>query len=907
MAINKDIKDKVYIDGQWIDDFYLTQEKNEELKNLRSDLTKSVEELSSGISGNTFNISILDQAINLETDRAKEAEANLQIAIEEETSARTQADETLQTNITTEINNRIAEDEKLQQNINTTQTNIDNLKTYSDNTFQTKVDASNEHTVLSAQITEEIDEAKEELNQAIKEGITGVNKWLSPVNTVADLPTDLDPNYTYLCKVIEEEATYQLIAGTSEWKLYSSIKDYVDSNELTTAINEHNISETAHNDIRQELETLNEVVDSLSGGTATDLTDIKNRLSTAENDIDTLQSEAHIHANKDLLDTYTQTEANLADAVAKKHEHTNKSILDNITASYTEEEKEKLSSLNSDNYEKISNKVTEINDNANDTTYPTSSAVKSYVEANQSNIDTSNLVHRTGDPQEVTASTTFTNLSLGDGSNNVISFNLEDSNLNINNDLNTLSITTYQLNSTLLNIDNLFYNDVEYGIYGHNSNLPDQYLLVNKAYVDSKSGSSSIDTFQGDIQKVTYIFTENFSKDYLLLNYDDTLVVLNGSETITVDNGEGESQEVIISGPLLYTCNGTSWTFTKVMDMMFYSNTLVTNLQDTSYTSENGLYLYGLSVDNSAINLVQIYPTNIPNLTLTQDGTTLGTYTGESDISINIPKQDLSNYVTNTSLSSTLSNYVTTTNLNESLDDYLLKTGGTMTGNITLVASQSYITVGSYNILGDNGAYYFVGNEVKPLELRGNDLRPTYRASESDSAVDIALYSDLQEVINLNNSSFQTNYQFLPVGEEISGGIADAWVTNENASNKAIGICINGLNEIDPYITNILAQQRGIQQYVADTNNNLATIQAYITAGSWPVVKLGVNDNEVWLTKDGFTFNNKNILTEDSGIIKQQGTENAGKALVVGDDGNITFTNYAFVQEDGTIIFEASL
>lgn len=819
MAINKDIKDKVYIDGQWIDDFYLTQEKNEELKNLRSDLTKSVEELSSGISGNTSNISILDQAINLETDRAKEAEANLQIAIEEETSARTQADETLQTNITTEINNRIAEDEKLQQNINTTQTNIDNLKTYSDNTFQTKVDASNEHTVLSAQITEEIDEAKEELNQAIKEGITGVNKWLSPVNTVADLPTDLDPNYTYLCKVIEEEATYQLIAGTSEWKLYSSIKDYVDSNELTTAINEHNISETAHNDIRQELETLNEVVDSLSGGTATDLTDIKNRLSTAENDIDTLQSEAHIHANKDLLDTYTQTEANLADAVAKKHEHTNKSILDNITASYTEEEKEKLSSLNSDNYEKISNKVTEINDDANDTTYPTSSAVKSYVEANQSNIDTSNLVHRTGDPQEVTASTTFTNLSLGDGSNNVISFNLEDSNLNINNDLNTLSITTYQLNSTLLNIDNLFYNDVEYGIYGHNSNLPDQYLLVNKAYVDSKSGSSSIDTFQGDIQKVTYIFTENFSKNYLLLNYDDTLVVLNGSETITVDNGEGESQEVIISGPLLYTCDGTKWNFTKVMDMMFYSNTLVTNLQDTSYTSENGLYLYGLSVDNSAINLVQIYPTNIPNLTLTQDGTTLGTYTGESDISINIPKQDLSNYVTNTSLSSTLSNYVTTTNLNESLDDYLLKTGGTMTGNITLVASQSYITVGSYNILGDNGVYYFVGNEVKPLELRGNDLRPTYRVGETDSVESIALVSDLSDYVLTS--------------------------------------------DLDNYVS---------------TTSLTSTLQSYATTTQ---LNTKLNSN--------------------------QGTINAGKVLVVGDDGNITFANYASVQEDGTIIFEASL
>lgn len=39
---------------------------------------------------------------------------------------------------------------------------------------------------------------------------------------------------------------------------------------------------------------------------------------------------AHEHANKALLDTYTQTEANLADAVAKKHEHANKAELDKI-------------------------------------------------------------------------------------------------------------------------------------------------------------------------------------------------------------------------------------------------------------------------------------------------------------------------------------------------------------------------------------------------------------------------------------------------------------------------------------------------------------------------------------------------------------------------------------------------
>ena len=49
----------------------------------------------------------------------------------------------------------------------------------------------------------------------------------------------------------------------------------------------------------------------------------------AEADLDeALKAKVHTHTNKALLDTYTQTEANLADAVAKKHEHTNKTELD---------------------------------------------------------------------------------------------------------------------------------------------------------------------------------------------------------------------------------------------------------------------------------------------------------------------------------------------------------------------------------------------------------------------------------------------------------------------------------------------------------------------------------------------------------------------------------------------------
>lgn len=43
-----------------------------------------------------------------------------------------------------------------------------------------------------------------------------------------------------------------------------------------------------------------------------------------------VEGKAHEHSNKALLDTYTQTEENLADAVAKKHAHSNAAELDKI-------------------------------------------------------------------------------------------------------------------------------------------------------------------------------------------------------------------------------------------------------------------------------------------------------------------------------------------------------------------------------------------------------------------------------------------------------------------------------------------------------------------------------------------------------------------------------------------------
>ena len=49
-----------------------------------------------------------------------------------------------------------------------------------------------------------------------------------------------------------------------------------------------------------------------------------------ETEVQTALNKAHEHANKALLDTYDQTNANIKDAVSKKHSHANAAELDKI-------------------------------------------------------------------------------------------------------------------------------------------------------------------------------------------------------------------------------------------------------------------------------------------------------------------------------------------------------------------------------------------------------------------------------------------------------------------------------------------------------------------------------------------------------------------------------------------------
>lgn len=73
-------------------------------------------------------------------------------------------------------------------------------------------------------------------------------------------------------------------------------------------------------------------VDALEQTHATDKQALEAADEAIKGRLDALEAIDHEHSNKELLDSYTQTEADLADAVAKKHEHANAAVLNGITA-----------------------------------------------------------------------------------------------------------------------------------------------------------------------------------------------------------------------------------------------------------------------------------------------------------------------------------------------------------------------------------------------------------------------------------------------------------------------------------------------------------------------------------------------------------------------------------------------
>lgn len=130
-----------------------------------------------------------------------------------------------------------------------------------------------------------------------------------------------------LSEITEEQYFWEKELGRTEFD--STVVDIVD-----TAVNE--AIEKVTSGASEAFDTLKEVEDWIINDT-TGAASMANSISalkaiSADTRLLKLEDVSHSHSNKALLDTYTQTESDLADAVAKKHAHENKAVLDSITA-----------------------------------------------------------------------------------------------------------------------------------------------------------------------------------------------------------------------------------------------------------------------------------------------------------------------------------------------------------------------------------------------------------------------------------------------------------------------------------------------------------------------------------------------------------------------------------------------
>lgn len=116
--------------------------------------------------------------------------------------------------------------------------------------------------------------------------------------------------------------------------LANADEDYNTLQEMSDWISGHAESAAAMNSQISALESglsqANTDIDAVEAAVATKAAQAD--LNAAVTRVADLEEDTHTHSNKALLDTYTQTEANLADAVAKKHSHSNATVLDGITA-----------------------------------------------------------------------------------------------------------------------------------------------------------------------------------------------------------------------------------------------------------------------------------------------------------------------------------------------------------------------------------------------------------------------------------------------------------------------------------------------------------------------------------------------------------------------------------------------
>ena len=142
---------------------------------------------------------------------------------------------------------------------------------------------------------------------------------------------------------------YALSVNGQSIQNYLTEHNYVDLDKLKDTLNAY--PTTAVMDGRQYLTSDSAVITTMQGNIAnltqhTTKSAIRDSVAGQIHDsIADIAAKSHTHGNKDLLDTYNQTNADLADAVAKKHAHDNAAVLAATTAPYTDADSIKLKGI----------------------------------------------------------------------------------------------------------------------------------------------------------------------------------------------------------------------------------------------------------------------------------------------------------------------------------------------------------------------------------------------------------------------------------------------------------------------------------------------------------------------------------------------------------------------------------
>lgn len=113
------------------------------------------------------------------------------------------------------------------------------------------------------------------------------------------------------------------------YNTFTELAEYISSHaEVSTALTEA-IGNKADKSV---VEAIQSTVNALGAMSTKDVVGEADLDEALKAKLDAVVEGKHSHTNKELLDSYTQTEADLADAVAKKHSHANATVLDGITA-----------------------------------------------------------------------------------------------------------------------------------------------------------------------------------------------------------------------------------------------------------------------------------------------------------------------------------------------------------------------------------------------------------------------------------------------------------------------------------------------------------------------------------------------------------------------------------------------